>query len=114
MQVKCWVIAGIAPPPEASEDGICVGFAGLTWFPKGDFFKLNIQSLHFSKKKRGKFPSDLVKYDQTKGISYEEFTPQQLTRRNCTSVTARVYDIQGLLSSKNIAQLRNWLGYAYS
>ena len=64
-----YVVQGKAPPPEASEDGISVGFAGLTWFPLGDFFKLNIQSLHFSKKKRGKFPTDLIKFDQTFGIS---------------------------------------------
>ena len=98
MEVKGWVIAGKAPPPEASEDGISVGFAGLTWFPAGDFFKLNIQSLHFSKKKRGKFPSDLVKFEQTAGISIDEYTPQYITRTNCTSVAARIYDIAGLVA----------------
>ena len=98
MEVKGWVIAGKAPPPEASEDGISVGFAGLTWFPFGDMFKLNIQSLHFAKKKRGKFPSDLVKFEQSSGISIEQYTPQHITRTNCTSVTARIFDITGLLA----------------
>ena len=98
MEVKGWVIAGKAPPPEASEDGISVGFAGLTWLPLGDLFKLNIQSLHFAKKKRGKFPSDLVKFDQSSGFSIEQYTPQHITRTNCTSVTARIFDITGLVA----------------
>ena len=99
MEVKGWVVAGEEPPPEASEDGISVGFAGLTWFPfRGDFFKLNIQSLHFSKKKRGRFPTDLIKFDQTDNISIEQYTPQKITRTNCTSVTARIFDTQGLLT----------------
>ena len=98
MVIKGWAESGIDPPADISEDGVSVGFAGMTWFPKGDFYKLNIQSLHFSKKKRGKFPSDLVKFENTKGVSVEEFTPKEITRTNCTSVTARIYDIQGLLA----------------
>ena len=50
MKVKGWAESGVDPPAEMSDDGTSVGFAGMTWFPKGDFFKLNIQSLHFSKK----------------------------------------------------------------
>ena len=95
MKIKGWVISGEAPAEAMSEDGKSVGFAGLTWLPQADIFKLNIQSLHFSKKKRGKFPSDLVKFDQTKGISIGEFTPKNITRTHCTSVTARIYDITG-------------------
>ena len=98
MKVKGWAESGVDPPTEMSDDGTSVGFAGMTWFPKGDFYKLNIQSLHFSKKKRGKFPSNLVKYEDTKGISIDEYTPEKITRTNCTSVTARIYDIQGLLA----------------
>ena len=98
MKVKGWAESGVDPPSEMSDDGKSVGFAGMTWFPKGDFYKLNIQSLHFSKKKRGKFPANLVKYEDTSGISIDEFTPDKITRTNCTSVTARIYDIQGLLA----------------
>ena len=98
MEVKGWIESGKDPPEAASDDGVSAGFAGLTWFPKGDFYKLNIQSLHFGKKKRGKFPPDLVKFDQTTGISVDEFTPTKITRTNCTSVTARIFDITGLLA----------------
>ena len=98
MKVKGWAVSGADPPEEITEDKASVGFAGMTWFPRGDFFKLNIQSLHFSKKKRGRFPSNLLKFENTSGISVEEFTPENITRTNCTSVTARIYDIQGLLA----------------
>ena len=89
MEVKGWVVAGKAPPLEASEDGISVGFAGLTWFPSSDFFKLNIQSLHFSKRKRGKFPADLVKFEQTSGITIDEYTPQQITKPEPTAQVSK-------------------------
>ena len=36
-------------------------------------------------------------FEKTEGLTIEEFTPQKITRTNCTSVTARIYDIQGLL-----------------
>ena len=98
MEVKGWIESGKDPPEVASENGISAGFAGLTWFPKVDFYKLNIQSLHFGKKKRGKFPPDLIKFDQTTGISFDDFTPAKITRTNCTSVTARIFDITGLLA----------------
>ena len=109
MKVKGWAESGVDPPVEMSDDGRSVGFAGMTWFPKGDFYKLTIQSLHFSKKKRGKFPSNLVKYEDTEGISIDEFTPEKITRTNCTSVTARICDIQGLLAPLTL-KLKNDLG----
>lgn len=97
MLVKGWAESGKDPPDNLTEDGVSVGFAGKTWFPKGDFFKLNIQSLHFAKKKRGKFPADLVKFDKSR-LTVEEYTPTKITRTNCTSVCARIYDTEGLLT----------------
>ena len=114
MKVKGWAVSGADPPVEMSDDNSSVGFAGMTWFPKGDFFKLNIQSLHFSKKKRGRFPSNMVKFEDTTGISVEEFTPEKITRTNCTSVTARIYDIQGLLAPLTLklkSDLRTLISY---
>ena len=49
MEIKGWTIAGLDPPEQLSEDGVSVGFAGMTWFPRRDFFKLNIQALHFGR-----------------------------------------------------------------
>ena len=39
-----------------------------------------------------------MKFDQTSGISIEQYTPQHITRTNCTSVTARIFDITGLVA----------------
>ena len=63
-----------------------------------DVYKLNIRSLHFSRKKRGKYPSDLVKFEDSFGMTIDDYTPKKLTRTNCTSVLARMYDPQGLLA----------------
>ena len=98
MKVKGWSVSGKEPPAELSEDGVSVGIGGMTWLPKIDVFQLNIQPLHFGKKKRGRFPDDLEKFDGSFGKSIEEFTPKRLTRRMCTSVAARIYDIPGKLA----------------
>ena len=98
MFVKGWAQSGSDPPEELSDDGVSVGLAGMTWFPKMDVYKLNIQSLHFSRKKRGKYPSDLVKFEDSFGMTIDDYTPKKLTRTNCTSVLARMYDPQGLLA----------------
>ena len=56
------------------------------------------------KKKRGNFPPDLIKFDQTTGISIDEFTPAEITRTNCNSV--RIFDITGLLAPLLKSDLR--------
>ena len=98
MKIKGWAVSGHDPPEEISDDGYSVAFAGMIWYPRADVYKLNIDSLHFGKKSRGKYPTDLVKYQDTFGISIDTFTPEKITRTNCTSVVARIYDPQGLLA----------------
>ena len=95
MSVKGWVVSGKHPPEKLSEDGICVPFAGIIWIPKIDCYKLNISSLHFSKKKRGRLPDDLQKLEGSFGKSVDQYTPMHLSRRMCTSVTARKFDPLG-------------------
>ena len=95
MKVKGWSISFNQPSPEVSEDGISVGFAGMMWIPEVDSFSLKIQPLHFGKKKRGKYPDNLERYVSG---SLEQFVPEVLTRRMCTSVAARIYDVPGLLA----------------
>ena len=95
MSVKGWAVSGNAPPEKLSENNITVPFAGLQWLPEVDAYKLNISSLHFGKKKRGRLPDDLIKYEGTFGKTIDDFTPQNLSRRMCSSVTARKYDILG-------------------
>ena len=86
MNTKGWAWSGIDPPKELSEDGISVRLAGMTWLPKLDVQRLNIQSLHYSRKKGGKYPSDLIKFEDSSNVTIDEYTPQQLTRTNCASV----------------------------
>ena len=95
MHVKGWSISFNKPSADVSEDGISVGFAGMMWIPEIDSFSLKIQPLHFGKKKRGKFPDDLVRYS---GGPIGQFVPESLSRRMCTSVAARIYDVAGLLA----------------
>ena len=93
MNVKGWALSGEAPPADLTEDGVSVGFAGMSWKPSLDIFSLGIDSLHFAKKKRGRYPPGLLKFSGTFGKTIDEFTPEKLTRRMCTSVAARLYDI---------------------
>lgn len=98
MMIKGWAKSGVVPPPELSEDGVSVGFAGMTWLTVLDSFKLNIDRLHFGKKKRGRYPDDLKKFDGSFGMTLEEFVPKTLNRLMCTSVTCRLFDIPGKIA----------------
>ena len=95
MSVKGWAVSGNAPAEKLSENNITVPFAGLQWLPEVDAYKSNISSLHFGKKKRGRLLDDLIKFKGTFGKTIDDFTPQNLSRRMCSIVTAREYDILG-------------------
>ena len=98
MNIKGWGISGEKPPKEMSDDEVSIGFSGLTWFPEIDSFQLNISSLHFGKKKRGKHSPTLEYFDNSKFGSVEEFVKgKTVTRRKCTSVVARLFDSYGKL-----------------
>ena len=71
MRVKGWTYSFNDPPPEVSDDGTSVAFAGMRWIPSVDSFNLKIQELHFGKKKRGRYPENLVKFDGKFGLSLE-------------------------------------------
>ena len=96
MNTKGSAWSGIYPPKELSEDEISVGPAGMTWLPKLDVYRLNIQSLNFSQKKRGNYPSDLVKFEDSSNVTIDEYTPQQLTRTTCASVLVHMCFYRGL------------------
>ena len=40
----------------------------------------------------------MIKYEDTVGLTVDHFTPKGITRTNCMSVVARIYDTQGLLA----------------
>ena len=77
-----------------SPDGSSIHITGLVWYPKVDTYRLNLDSLHFAVKKRGRYPPGTIKYEDTQ-ITMNEFVPKKLTRRDCARVAARVYDLRG-------------------
>ena len=96
MEIKGWSISGEKPDESLTDDGVSIKFAGMCWLPEIDAVKLNIQPLHFGKKKRGRFPPNLKVFDGK--MCLDQFVPKHLSRRNCTSVVARIYDLTGKLA----------------
>ena len=92
--VKDWAWTGEEPPEKMSPDGSSIHITGLVWYPKVDTYRLNLDSLHFAVKKRGRYPPGTIKYEDTQ-ITMNEFVPKKLTRRDCARVAARVYDLRG-------------------
>ena len=96
MEVKGWGISKQKPPEQLTEDGVSIGLPYKTWYTEIDHFKLNISSLHFGKKKRGRFSPDLEIFDANNHKTIENFVEKKIiTRRNCTSVVARIPDLLG-------------------
>ena len=62
--------------------------AGLKWFPEVDEISLDITELNFSKKFRGK---KVLTKDGDK-------IPEKLTRRQCVSKVAEIYDLTGKMT----------------
>ena len=85
--LKGFSMSGNSPPEHLSQDGESVTVLGLKWFPKGDFFKLNIGEQNFSRKLRGKKPKDSA------GI-----IPVKLTLRDCVSRTSEIFDPLGRIA----------------
>ena len=70
MKIKGWCMSGEDPPAQLTDDEVSVQFSGITWFPAIDSFRLNICSLHFGKKIRGKTSSKLDVFDPEKHWIY--------------------------------------------
>ena len=95
LKIKGWTESFKPPEDKLTEDGVSVSFAGLVWYPEVDTFKLYIQPTHFERKKRGKYPDDMKIFEGKFGLKMEDFVPETLSLRNCTSVTARFFDPVG-------------------
>ena len=84
--LKGFTFSGLDPPKNLSDDGLSVNVAGMKWLSKSDYLKLNIGPLDFSKKSRGKKTNAMTSI------------PEMLTRRQCASKVAEIYDITGLIT----------------
>ena len=94
MEIKGWSFTGQDPPPDVTKDGISVDIGGHIWYTKADMYSCNIPPICLTKKKRGKLPDGAFIYDP-KTMTIEDFVPQKLSRRMCTSVVAKIWDPLG-------------------
>lgn len=78
-------VSGKDPPADLSSDGESVTVGGMKWFSKGDFLKLNIGPLNFNRKCRGR-----------KSMKDIGAIPQLLSKKDCASISAGVFDPRGL------------------
>jgi len=84
--LKGITMSGQKPHQSLSNDGVTISVAGMKWHPEKDLLSIDIKDLNFAKKYRGK---------KTGIISN---IPSKLTRRDCTSKTAEVFDMSGFLT----------------
>ena len=85
--LKGFTFSCYPPCTSSSSDGESVGVAGLRWYPEDDKVALDISELNFSRKYRGKKPSNKI-----------NTIPSKLTRRHCVSKVSEIYDLTGLIT----------------
>ena len=83
--VKGFTCSGSLPPDELTKDGVSVKVAGAKWFSKPDKISLESGDMGFSTKSKGKKSSE-----RTVGV------PENLTRVQCASKVAELFDLVGL------------------
>ena len=84
--LKGFTFAGKDPIEKLSADGKSIHVGGVQWFSKDDVISIDFAELNFAKKVRGKKPTT------------EKEIPLQLTRRQCVSKAAEIFDITGKLT----------------
>ena len=101
LECKDWNKTGQKPSEISSANGVSISVAGTEWSPELDSVAVKIPLLHFGKKKRGKLDEKTQVFkssgDSSDKTILEKFCPK-LTRRNCASKAASVYDLTGLLA----------------
>ena len=101
LECKDWIRTGEKPSEISSSDGVSISVGGTEWCPEVDSVSVKIPLLHFGKKRRGKL-DDKTEFFISSGDSsdkarLDQFCPK-LTRRNCASKAASVFDLTGLLA----------------
>ena len=84
--LKGFTFSGSNPPKSLSEDGESINVAGLKWFSKADILKLDISPLDFSKR------------NKSQRSSPETDIPKKLSRRQCVSKVAEIFDPTGMIT----------------
>ena len=84
--LKGFTFSGFDPPKVLSEDGTSIGVAGMKWFSKDDKISLDIGPPDFSKRTRGQRQNHCSD------------VPDCLTRRQCVSKVAEIFDLTGMIT----------------
>ena len=79
--------SGEDPPSTLTGDGQMIFVGSIKWFAKEDMLSINIGELNFANKHRGKKPSSTI-----------NVIPSKLTRRQCASKVAEIFDLTGKVS----------------
>ena len=82
--LKGVAFTGGDPPSTLPTDDSSVYVFGMKWFPKEDLLAIDIGKLNFAKKQCGKKP-----------VQHQNIIPTKLTRRNCVSKLAEIFDLTG-------------------
>ena len=85
-RLKGFTFSGFDPPKVLSEDGESIGVAGMKWHSKKDLISLDIGPLDFSKPCRGRRQTPMSE------------VPSCLTRRQCVSKVAEIFDLTGMVT----------------
>ena len=85
-RLKGFTFSKMDPPKQLSDDGKSINVAGVKWFSKEDTIALDIGPLNFSKRCKGQ---------QTISVSG---LPDSVTRRQCLSKVAGIFDLTGMLT----------------
>ena len=84
--LKGITMTGSPPSKDLSSDEVSISVAGLLWQSQDDTISLDVKDLNFAKKQRGR---------KTEVISN---VPEKLTRRQCTSKVAEIFDLTGMFT----------------
>ena len=81
--LKGFIFSGEDPDVNLSRDGKSCTTGGLLYFPKGDFWRLNIGEINFARKSRGRKVETILDI------------PENLTLTHCAGIAAEVFDPMG-------------------
>ena len=95
--LKGITFTGGDPTSSLSTDDSSVNVAGMKWFPNKDLLALDMGELNFAKKQRGKKP-----------VRHQNIIPSKVTRRNCVSKAAEIFDLTGKITLITAAMKMDW------
>ena len=83
--LKGFTFSGYDPPVHLTKTGTTITVVGTVWHSKDDDLSLNIPTLNFSKKRKGRKQADHL----------ANVVPENFTRRHCAARVREVFDLIG-------------------